>query len=71
MNGTILLDNELIEEVKKIIPAANTFTLQRDPGVVSGFLSLPKPVVSTMSNWLTGSIDTDPNKLALMEQLFS
>ncbi len=70
-NGTILLDNELINECMRIIPAASIFTLSQQPGELSGFNTLSKPVVATASNWMLEDLQTDKEKYRNMEALFS
>jgi hypothetical protein len=70
MNGTILIDNDLIKEVMRIQPAANVFTLQNDPGHVSNFNSIPAPVLATAGNWMAYRVEDDPYKHSKMAELF-
>ncbi len=70
MNGTILIDNDLIKEAMRIQPAANVFTLQNDPGHVSNFNNIPAPVLATAGNWMGYKIEDDPLKHSRMAELF-
>ncbi len=70
MNGTILIDNDLIKEVMRIQPAANVFTLQGEPGAVSNFNLIPAPVIATAANWIAYKVDTDTVKSDKMIELF-
>lgn len=70
LNGTLSLDLLTAEELVKLAPHMSTFDLN-DPRRVSKNLSMPKPVVSTIANWMHSNHeeDIDPVKAARMQLL--
>jgi len=41
-----------------------------NPLEISDNISIPKPVISSTSNWISGQSPADPEKYAKMQQLF-
>lgn len=70
LNGTLDLDLLTAEELKALAPHKSVFGLNK-PKAVSKNLSIPKPVVATIANWVhTAHLEEhDPEKEALMAQL--
>jgi hypothetical protein len=63
MNVTLAIDNYLANLWKNLAPHTNVFTADR-PHQISGNISIPKPVIATMSWWLEGEDQhIDPVKL--------
>lgn len=52
LNLVIALDNEMSDMWYSLAPHNNIFTLTQ-PKEISGNIAIPKPVLSTMSNWLS------------------
>ena len=69
LNGTLSLDNWTTEELRRLSPHMGVFDLNA-PRQVSKNLSMPKPVVATISNWVHRTIPPDPIKLVRMNELF-
>jgi len=63
------LDHWTAEELQRLAPHMSVFDLNA-PRQVSKNLSMPKPVVATISNWVHRVIPADPMKLARMDELF-
>lgn len=72
LNGTLSLDNYVSEELEKLAPHMSVFDLNA-PRSVSKNLSMPKPVVATIANWMHSMHDRplDQEKLAKMAMLES
>jgi hypothetical protein len=70
LNGTLSLDNYVSEELEKLAPHMSVFDLNA-PRSVSKNLSMPKPVVATIANWMHSMKDRplDQEKLARMAAL--
>ncbi len=70
LNGTLSLDLMTAEALQRLAPHMSTFDLN-EPRRVSKNLSMPKPVVSSISSWVhdpNGEV-IDPEKLARMMAL--
>jgi hypothetical protein len=70
LNFSISLDNFLAEKWKTLEPHYNVFEAT-NPLEISDNISIPKPVISSTSNWIAGEDPVDPEKLTKMQQLFS
>jgi hypothetical protein len=70
LNGTLSIDNYTADELESLAPHKSVFDLN-SPRSVSKNLSIPKPVVSTIANWMHSWRDEAPNpeKLRRMELL--
>lgn len=51
MNGSLAIDIKLADEWYPLEPKFNVFLLTK-PLEVSGNVAIPKPVISTMAQWL-------------------
>lgn len=67
LNLSIAIDNKMAEHWYTLSPHKNVFVLNK-PREVSGNISIPKPVVATMSNWMHSAAKefVDPQKLQQM-----
>jgi hypothetical protein len=66
LNATLCIDNFMTEELKHLAPYKSTFDLE-SPYHVSPNLSMPKPVVASISNMVhnpKSMQNLDPAKLA-------
>ena len=70
LNYSIAIDSHLGNLWKTLEPHNNVF-LANSPGNISNNISIPKPVISTISNWLETIDPVDPVKLERMYQLFN
>jgi hypothetical protein len=68
-NFCLMLDKDLTLEFESLKPHKSVFSLN-SPRQVSSNLSMSKPVVSSISDFIESSETPDPVKLALMEELF-
>lgn len=68
-NFCLLLDKDLALEFESLKPHKSVFSLNA-PRQVSSNLSMSKPVVSSISDFIESRETPDPAKLALMEELF-
>lgn len=68
-NFCLMLDKDLTLEFESLKPHKSVFSLN-SPRQVSSNLSMSKPVVSSISDFIESSETPDPAKLALMEELF-
>jgi hypothetical protein len=70
LNGTLSIDIMTTEELKNLAPHKSVFDLNA-PRMVSRNLSMPKPVVATISSWIGThhAEDRDPAKEARMAKL--
>lgn len=70
LNGTLSLDRKTHEALRKLAPHMSTFDLN-EPRAVSKNLSMPKPVVATIANWMHDPAGTqpEPEKLQRMQQI--
>ena len=68
LNYSISLDNFLAEKWDKLSPHYNVFTAT-NPKEISNNISIPKPVISSTSNWIQNTQAPDPVKLERMKQL--
>ncbi len=66
VNYSIALDDFLASRWKALAPHNNVF-LATTPREVSGNISIPKPVISTISNWMSTPEQTDPQKYEEMK----
>lgn len=48
----LMLDNDMADEMENLAPHKSAFDLTK-PFNVAGALSMPKPVVGTISNWMS------------------
>ena len=66
---SIAVDQKVEKELKYLAPHMSAFGMN-SPRVISDNLAMPKPVVSTIANWLD-NIDATPDegKLEKMRQL--
>lgn len=53
MNGVMAVDLDLLKEWENIKPHRNAYDLTEDPFKLSRNLSIPGPLISTISNWLS------------------
>lgn len=56
MNLTLCLDNVTADQAEPLAPHKNIMDIH-DPRKLSGIAAIPKPVVSTISNWLHSKPD--------------
>jgi hypothetical protein len=69
LNGTLSIDLMTAEQLRKLAPHMSVFGLDA-PRAVSRNLSIPKPVVATMANWVHSPNEVpDPEKLRRMETI--
>jgi hypothetical protein len=71
LNLSIAIDNEMADHWKALAPHRNVFVLN-EPRKISDNIAIPKPVVSTMANWIRSRTDQqniDPQKLANFNML--
>ena len=71
MNLILALDNVTSDQLEALSPHKNMYDLN-SPRTLSNSASLPKPVVSTISNWVhfkEENISIDPTKIAFLESL--
>ncbi len=66
LNFSISLDNTMAAMWLNLEPHNNVFVAQ-EPRKISSNISIPKPVIASISNWLSVAEPVDPNKLRLME----
>lgn len=69
LNITMLMDKEIERALEGLKTHKSAIGLDK-PYDMSKNNSLPSAMVSTVSNWVHSEIDTDPRKLALMEEMF-
>lgn len=68
LNFTMMLDNKMSHIMRHLDPHKSCFELD-SPKTISGNLSFPKTVVSTMSNWMhsdSGQGQIDPDFLQMV-----
>lgn len=53
VNCSLLLDHKLAHLMKPLKPHYNVFSLDQ-PGEFSNNIEMPKPVIATISRWLSG-----------------
>lgn len=70
LNYSVSNDNFLADKWKTLAPHYNVFTAD-NPLEISKNISIPKPVISSTSNWIHSPSDPDPIKRARMQELFS
>lgn len=71
LNLFLPMDNELAEELKNLSPHKSSFSLNA-PKELSNAMTIPKPVISTMANWIDSTDEVaDPQKLAIMAELLT
>lgn len=66
LNYSISLDNTMAQMWLNLEPHNNVFVAQ-EPRKISGNISMPKPVIASISNWLSVVEPVDPDKLRMME----
>lgn len=59
MNSSLMVDNFMLELFSSLEPDNNVFSLDSPPLEVSSFVALPKPSVSTITNWLYNQDEPD------------
>jgi len=69
LNCTLSLDNYIADGLKPLAPHKSVFGMDK-PREVSKNLSMPKTVVSTISNFIRSEEYVDPAKLKRMESLY-
>jgi hypothetical protein len=72
LNCTLSLDNNITELLRKLAPHMSAYDLN-EPRKVSKNLSMPKPVVATISNWYGSDKGEapDPIKLSRMHDMIA
>jgi hypothetical protein len=66
---TIMIDQVIEKGMEDLAPHMSAFGL-RNPREIADIMSMPKPVVSTISNWMEAPMGIpDPNKLEVMKRL--
>lgn len=72
MSSVLTLDNKTTRRFQKLEPHVNGFSMDK-PLEVSGNVWLPKPMVATISNWMSDKVHTvtDSSKLQKMQALFN
>lgn len=70
LNFSLAVDNYIAKELENLSPHKSVFGLG-SPYKVEDTISIPKPVVSTISNWIESETTFDPAKLQQMQQLLS
>ncbi len=68
LNGTLSLDNYTANELEALAPHKSVFDLNAVKKV-SVNLSMPKPVVATIANWISANEDIDQVKYDRMLSL--
>ncbi len=68
LNYSISLDSELAGMWLNLEPHNNVFVAQ-EPKKISGNIAMPKPVIATISNWLSVIDVEDPEKLKIMANI--
>lgn len=65
---TVLIDQIIEQGMQPLAPHMSAFGL-RNPREVADIMSMPKPVVSTISNWMEAPLDPpDPIKVEIMQR---
>lgn len=70
VNVMVLLDNKLAEEMRYLEPHRSVLNLDK-PRAISGNLSMPKPVVSSIGGYVSYNEVPDPIKLERMKSLYT
>lgn len=72
LNGTLCIDIAMAHDLRHLAPHKSVFDLN-SPFKVSGNLSMPKPVVATIANWIHDSVPEPDHlaRLAKMKQLLT
>jgi hypothetical protein len=68
-NCMLLLDNTMVGQMKDFAPHKSVLNLDK-PKAISGIISMPKPVVSSISSYLDVKDPVDPEKFDRMKSLF-
>jgi hypothetical protein len=68
VNVMLCLDNRTADDLVHLAPHKSTFSYAK-PRDISASLSIPKPPVSTIANWMHSPDEPDPGITRLMEQL--
>lgn len=68
LNVTLTLDEWTANELEALAPHKSVFNLDQ-PRVVSRNLSMPKPVVATISNFIHSKLEVDDQKMKQMKQM--
>jgi hypothetical protein len=71
MNLILANDNKTAKDIETLAPHKNMFDLN-NPRALSNVASIPKPVISTISNWMHYDMSTDTvdlNKQKFMESI--
>jgi hypothetical protein len=68
-NCMLLLDNSMVEQMKDFAPHKSVLNLDK-PKAVSAIISMPKPVISSISSHLDVKEPVDPEKYERMKSLF-
>lgn len=68
-NFCLFLDEDLAKEFESLKPHKSVFSLN-SPRQVSGNLSMPKPVVSSIAELMSSKEIPDPAKLEKMKSLY-
>lgn len=71
LNISIATDNEIARHWEALAPHKNVFEMT-SPREISGNISIPKPVIATMSNFLkskTNPLNITPEQLARFNSL--
>jgi hypothetical protein len=70
LNFSICIDNFLADKWKTLEPHYNVFEATT-PLEISDNISIPKPVISSISNWIHTEGEVDPHKYAQMQRLLT
>lgn len=68
VNCMLLLDNKLSNDMRYLDPHMSVLNLDK-PRAISANLSMPKPVVSSISGYISVEETPDPYKLEKMQEL--
>jgi len=61
MNITLCLDNVTADQAEPLSPHKNMMNIH-NPRKLSGIAAIPKPVVSTIANWMHSPRDKEPSE---------
>lgn len=70
LNFSLAIDNYVADQYKHLESHKSVFGLS-EPYKVEDTITIPKPVIGTISSWMSLKEEADPNKLIKMKQMFS
>lgn len=70
MSLMLMLDNQMSDQIEALAPHKNVIDIN-NPRTLTGAATMPKPVASTISNWIAHNrvLENDPIKRQFLESL--